>query len=205
MRPPNQAPPPLTAAIERIYKPSSWEPRLEVQRRERSELLKKIIDSYDHVRERLAMATTFKEEAFIGAGLSVGLLNPATNIIYNTLTASDLCADEIKGAQQRDIAERSLDGLVAFLVSFFRYLDDWEAVRYLLLADTYLLYAMRLIVHDRCLSFFNINSDIYQQVRRPHCPHVRGAGLEAHGSPASRPHLAIADSPSRRSCPRDPG
>ena len=152
---PNQPPPPPTAATERIYKPSSWDPRLEVQRRERSELLNRIMDSYDHVQKRLAMATAFKEEVFVGAGLSFGLLDPTTNIIYNTLTASDLCADEIKAVQHRDIAERSLDGLVAFLVSFFRYLADWEAVRYLLLADADLVYAMRLIVHDRCLSFFN--------------------------------------------------
>ncbi|VAH51861.1 unnamed protein product [Triticum turgidum subsp. durum] len=162
---PNQPPPP-PAATERIYKPSSWDPRLEVQRRERSELLKKIIDSYDHAQKRLAMATTFKEEIFVGAGLSFGLLDPTTNIIYNTLSASDLCADEIKAVQHRDIAERSLDGLVAFLVSFFRYLAEWEAVRYLLHADTDLVYAMRLIVHDRCLSFFNINSDTSRSVVR---------------------------------------
>ncbi|XP_044458984.1 uncharacterized protein [Triticum aestivum] len=124
------------------------------------------MDSYDHVQKRLAMATAFKEEIFVGAGLSFGLLDPTTNIIYNTLTASDLCADEIKAVQHRDIAERSLDGLVAFLVSFFRYLADWEAVRYLLLADADLVYAMRLIVHDRCLSFFNINSDTSRSVVR---------------------------------------
>ncbi|KAF7003632.1 hypothetical protein CFC21_018930 [Triticum aestivum] len=165
MRPPNQPPPP--AAVERIYKPTSCEPRLEDQRRERSELHKKIADSYDHVRKRLAMATAFKDETFVGAGLSVGLLDPATNIIYNTLTASDLRAGETRGVlQHRDMAERSLAGLVAFLTSFFRYLAEWEAVRYLLRADTDLVYAMRLVAHNRCLSSFQINSDTGRSVVR---------------------------------------
>ncbi|KAI5010985.1 hypothetical protein ZWY2020_013122 [Hordeum vulgare] len=109
---PNQPPPPATG---RIYKPadtSIFEPRLKAANRERSELLHKIRESYDRARKRLAMATAFREEIFVGAGLSFGLLDPTTNIIYNTLTATNLCADEIQGG---DVAERSLDGLVAFL------------------------------------------------------------------------------------------
>ncbi|KAF7065992.1 hypothetical protein CFC21_072052 [Triticum aestivum] len=160
---PNQQPAAAAAAaIEHIYKPedtSRFEPRLKVVNREKSELLHKIRDSYDRARERLAKATAFKEEIFLGAGLSFGLLDPTTNIIYNTLVASNLCDEKIQGVQDGNIAERSLDGLVAFLTFFFRYLANWEAVRYLLLADADLVYAMRLVVHDRCISPFNLNSD----------------------------------------------
>ncbi|XBI95064.1 hypothetical protein VPH35_031601 [Triticum aestivum] len=158
--------PPLAAAMERIYKPEDlarFEPRLTVVNRERSELLQKIRGSYDRARARLATATAFEEEVFLGAGLSIGLLEPTTNIIYNTLVASSLRAEKIRGG---DMAERSMDGLVAFLTTLFRYLADWEAVRYLLRADADLVYAVRLVAHDRSLSPFHLNSDASKPVVR---------------------------------------
>ncbi|XBJ04712.1 hypothetical protein VPH35_023611 [Triticum aestivum] len=120
--------PRLRVVMERIYKPEDlarFEPRLRVVHRERSELLQKIRGWYDRARERLATAAAFKEEVFLGAGLSIGLLDPTTNIIYNAL-----------------------------------------AVRYLLRADADLVYAVRLVAHDRSLSPFHLNSDASKPVVR---------------------------------------
>ncbi|KAF8783762.1 hypothetical protein HU200_000196 [Digitaria exilis] len=52
--------------------------------------------------------------------------------------------------EARTIAERSLDGLVMFLTSYFCYLPSWDALRYLCLAKADLLVAVRLIEIDRC-------------------------------------------------------
>ncbi|KAF0927021.1 hypothetical protein E2562_029245, partial [Oryza meyeriana var. granulata] len=46
-----------------------------------------------------------------------------------------------------------------FLTSFFPYLPDWEAVRYLLLADGDVLVAVRLAVQGRGLRRFRFTSD----------------------------------------------
>ncbi|KAG8056303.1 hypothetical protein GUJ93_ZPchr0002g26641 [Zizania palustris] len=52
--------------------------------------------------------------------------------------------------EARTIAERSLEGLVSFLTSYFRYLPTWDALRYLSLARADLLVAINLIQKDRC-------------------------------------------------------
>ncbi|KAK1680134.1 hypothetical protein QYE76_040982 [Lolium multiflorum] len=157
----------------RIYDPwntSGGEPTSENRARERSELLHKIHDSYECAHKRLTMANV--EIPFVGAGLSIGLLDPTANIIYNTLAASDLCrgaADNlsgIDGVNLLDMAQRSVDGLVAFVTCFFRYLPDWQAVRYLLLAGADLVVAVRLVVHDRCLHMFNFSSDTSKSIVR---------------------------------------
>ncbi|RLM78555.1 hypothetical protein C2845_PM12G04010 [Panicum miliaceum] len=52
--------------------------------------------------------------------------------------------------QRRTFAERSLDGLITFLTSYFCYLPAWDALRYLCLAKADLLVAVRLVEFDRC-------------------------------------------------------
>ncbi|CAL5035114.1 unnamed protein product [Urochloa decumbens] len=54
-----------------------------------------------------------------------------------------------KAAQRATLARRSVDGLVSFLVSYFRYLAVTEALRYLRLAGADLLAAVRLVLLDR--------------------------------------------------------
>lgn len=52
--------------------------------------------------------------------------------------------------EARTIAEHSLEGLVTFLTSYFRYLPTWDALRYLCLSRADLLVAVHLIEVDRC-------------------------------------------------------
>ncbi|KAF0912205.1 hypothetical protein E2562_013160 [Oryza meyeriana var. granulata] len=52
--------------------------------------------------------------------------------------------------ETRTIAERSFYGLVGFLISYFRFLSTWDALRYLYLARADLLVAVRLVQDDRC-------------------------------------------------------
>ncbi|PUZ60536.1 hypothetical protein GQ55_4G139500 [Panicum hallii var. hallii] len=52
--------------------------------------------------------------------------------------------------QARTIAEHSLEGLVTFLTSYFRYLPTWDALRYLCVSRADLLVAICLIELGRC-------------------------------------------------------
>ncbi|CAL4995308.1 unnamed protein product [Urochloa decumbens] len=133
-----------------------------------SRLLSKIDSLYAEARDRLAArcgpATLSR---FLDAGVCIGLIDPVSNIMANTICASDHWPDHGGGKApcavvDENLAEmgrRSLRGLIAFLIYFFPYLAEWEAVRYLLLADADLLAAARLIVADRgMMAVFSLNS-----------------------------------------------
>jgi hypothetical protein len=109
------------------------------------------------------------------AGFCFGFLDPVSNIITNTAAYQDSPSPAEKEANHAgqgrrrgwnkrkrsqvrtdkgkkgtgEIAARSLRGLVAFLVSYFRYLTTREALRYLCLANADLLVALHLIEKDR--------------------------------------------------------
>ncbi|EEE66305.1 hypothetical protein OsJ_22536 [Oryza sativa Japonica Group] len=101
----------------------------------------------------------------VAAGVCFGFADPTTNIIANTLSslppdhsakkrkrktkAAPSAAAARSSSETRAIAERSLEGLVTFLTSYFRYLPTWDALRYLRLANTDLLVAVRLIELNR--------------------------------------------------------
>ncbi|CAM0904323.1 unnamed protein product [Alopecurus aequalis] len=112
------------------------------------------------------------------AGTCIGFLDPVSNIIANTIAynpspsdkkdedapeseilsqiitdTSDKSVFEVPLSREKangmTIARRSLDGLVIFLTSYFRYLANTEALRYLRLAKADLLAAVHLIERDR--------------------------------------------------------
>ncbi|CAO2140973.1 unnamed protein product [Urochloa humidicola] len=109
-----------------------------------SRLVSKIDSLYAEARDRLAArggpATLSR---FLDAGVCIGLLDPVSNIMANTICASDHWPDHGGGKAPGAVVDenlgemgrRSLRGLIAFLIYFFPYLAEWEAVRYLLLAD----------------------------------------------------------------------
>ncbi|CAO2145700.1 unnamed protein product [Urochloa humidicola] len=133
-----------------------------------SRLVSKIDSLYAEARDRLAARggpTTLSR--FLGAGVCIGLLDPVSNIMANTICASDHWPDHGGGKPPGAVVDenlgemgrRSLRGLIAFLIYFFPYLAEWEALRYLLLADADLVVAARLIVADRgMMAVFSLNS-----------------------------------------------
>ncbi|KAL6847311.1 hypothetical protein ACP4OV_023164 [Aristida adscensionis] len=98
------------------------------------------------------------------AGHCYGLLDPVTNIIFNTVDAlsnrpenavstypqmpprTELALRPEYWASQ---AQDSLEGLIVFLVTYFKYLTVKQALRYLHLTDFDLLKAMLLIDRER--------------------------------------------------------
>lgn len=137
----------------RVYRPSfrCEYPSDEEESASRSRLLHRIRISYREALKQLkvklkrSMAARFLS----GGGLCFGLLDPVSNIVANTLAMpyerrparkEGKPAAVPKGVL-RDLARRSLHGLVAFLVRFFPDLAESQARRYLLLADADLLVA----------------------------------------------------------------
>uniref|UniRef100_A0A453EM16 PIR2-like helical domain-containing protein n=1 Tax=Aegilops tauschii subsp. strangulata TaxID=200361 RepID=A0A453EM16_AEGTS len=123
----------------------------------RTRLLSMIDTFYREACDMLVVeATPATRGRFLDAGVCIGLLDP------NTLVTSDLhpgLMDNVsEDTKPGEMAKRSLDGLVAFLIYFFSYLAGWEAVRYLLVADADLLVAARLIVADRGMMGFSVMS-----------------------------------------------
>ncbi|VAH78830.1 unnamed protein product [Triticum turgidum subsp. durum] len=113
------------------------------------------------------------------AGLCIGFLDPISNIILNTISycpsplpsleegvlarktiLSKIITDtddprvfelplDAHAAHSMTVARRSLEGLVSFLIYYYRYLAEAEALRYLRLAGADLLVAVWLIDQDR--------------------------------------------------------
>uniref|UniRef100_A0ACD5UR83 Uncharacterized protein n=1 Tax=Avena sativa TaxID=4498 RepID=A0ACD5UR83_AVESA len=139
-------------------------------------LLHHIHGSYKAALDRLPMPALGAR--LLKAGMRIGFLDSVSNIIVNTIAYSPPPSDEEdedvteskilsqiitdtsdksvfevplspEKAAGMTIARRSLDGLVRFLTSHFRYLADTEALRYLRLAKADLLTAVRLIERDR--------------------------------------------------------
>jgi len=139
-------------------------------------LLHHIHGSYKAALDRLPMPALAAR--LLKAGMCIGFLDSVSNIIVNTIAYSPSPSDEEdddvpeskiisqiitdtsdksvfevplspQKAAGMTIARRSLDGLVRFLTSHFRYLADTEALRYLRLAKADLLTAVRLIERDR--------------------------------------------------------
>uniref|UniRef100_A0A0E0M525 Uncharacterized protein n=1 Tax=Oryza punctata TaxID=4537 RepID=A0A0E0M525_ORYPU len=147
---------------ERRYMPTPQE-----QDDERSRLLSKMEALYRATCDRLnlrMMPVAFAR--LLDAGVCIGLLDPVSSIMANALATTDIrpkcghsvSSDVVVARKLGEVARRSLDGLLAFLLYFFPYLPDWEAVRYLLLADADLLVATRLVVADRGMMNFSFTS-----------------------------------------------
>ncbi|GJN41291.1 hypothetical protein PR202_gn00642 [Eleusine coracana subsp. coracana] len=157
--------------VRRVVRPERrYMPSREEQDKTWSRLLSKMDAFYTEASNRLTLsARPVTLARFLDAGICIGLLDPVSNIIANTIT-SDLRPDYrekvlVATAVETKLGElglgrRSLDGLVAFLVYFFPYLAKWEAVRYLLLADADLLAAACLIVADRGMGRFSLGSPV---------------------------------------------
>uniref|UniRef100_A0A0D9WTT1 Uncharacterized protein n=1 Tax=Leersia perrieri TaxID=77586 RepID=A0A0D9WTT1_9ORYZ len=130
--------------------------------RNRSEILGTIHGYYKEALDLLPLEEEMPELLLTG-GVCFGLADPITNIIANTLpldydkrkrkretttrTKASLLSEIVAAGQ---IAERSLEGLITLLTSYFRYLPTWDALRYLRLAKADMLVAVRLIELDRC-------------------------------------------------------
>ncbi|KAF7097237.1 hypothetical protein CFC21_099080 [Triticum aestivum] len=143
------------------------------------DLLGYIHDFYREALDRLPLgAIPSLAPRLLKAGMPIGFLDPVSNIIANTIAytpgsdqdedeapssewilskiitdANDIFAFELPLSRHKSmtLARLSLDGLVSFLTSHYRYL-----VSYLLLARADLLTAVRLIERDRnkrCNSF----------------------------------------------------
>lgn len=104
------------------------------------------------------------------AGHCYGLLEPVSNILLHAITAhgqsgqqgpykrEDLTTEFLDRIHSSwywlDTAERSLDGLTTFLMSWYRYLTFEQAVRYLYLAKADIYLAMELVEREfntKCL------------------------------------------------------
>ncbi|KAM3253813.1 hypothetical protein ACQJBY_047735 [Aegilops geniculata] len=147
----------------RVYGPALHDygaPLMKERDQEASLLLLKIRHHYEEALRRL----TVRWRSDVCLGVCVGLLDPVSNIIASTLlAAAEAPVDTggptaVDGPRLRDMERRSLDGLVAFLTCFFPHLTDWEAVRYLVLAEADPLVAARVVIDYRGVRCFREGS-----------------------------------------------
>uniref|UniRef100_M8CBU9 Uncharacterized protein n=1 Tax=Aegilops tauschii TaxID=37682 RepID=M8CBU9_AEGTA len=104
-------------------------------------------------------APAVQERKEVSKGLCVGLLDPVSNIVINSLISS--CKRKRGGGSscckgvQDDLERRSLDALVAFLTRLFPNLPESLAVHYLRLADADALVAACVIVSHHGMKRFD--------------------------------------------------
>ncbi|CAN6179634.1 unnamed protein product [Urochloa humidicola] len=150
----------------RIYGPRTLENKfhLDKKKEEINPVLAKIERIYSHVK--------LDKELVTGNGFCFGLLDPATNILVSTAiskakasAAAPPSAAAAGGVRRRrkpptgrDMSQRSLDGLTAFLTCLFPYLPDAEAMAYLDAAELDPLAAALLIVRRRGMRRFGFLS-----------------------------------------------
>ncbi|GJN06914.1 hypothetical protein PR202_ga24688 [Eleusine coracana subsp. coracana] len=159
--------------VRRVIRPQRrYMPSRKEQDEAWSRLLSKMDAFYAEASDRLAVRSRPLTLArFLDAGICVGLLDPVSNIMANAICSSDdlqpdhtddqvILPGAVVDEKRDELGRRSLDGLVAFLLYFFPYLPKWEAVRYLLLADADLLAAAGLIVADRGMARFSLDSNV---------------------------------------------
>ncbi|KAM3228468.1 hypothetical protein ACQJBY_059867 [Aegilops geniculata] len=167
----------------RIYEPnfSSEQPRLEEESKSRSYLLQKIRSYYGKAQKLLG-------RSHCAQGLCVGLLDPASNIVINSLIERkhererdrDHRSTTCEVVVEADLKRRSLDGLVVFLTRLFPNLSEGLAVRYLRLAKADVLIAACIVVSDQCIeSFDGSGPDVINMA-------LRCAGLAARHPDAYR-------------------
>ena len=154
----------------RVVRPQRrYIPYKQEQDEDKSQVLAKIDAAYkeaciriDAGKRHITLARLYE------AGVCIGLLDPVSNILTNTLAAGRLSealeaeAEAVAGAvdpeRLQKMGQLSFDALRAFLIRFFPYLAGWEAVRYLRLGEADLLVAARLVVADRGMAGFSVAS-----------------------------------------------
>ncbi|KAF0900621.1 hypothetical protein E2562_033137 [Oryza meyeriana var. granulata] len=155
----------------RIYKPRrvGGYPSSKEESVCRSHLLRKIEGFYRKAFGRLNFRLIPRTGArfLSGDGLCLGLLDPVSNIVVNTITPSKRCTSnrlrpnpnrvpvvDLDAVDQKELARRSLDGMEAFLIRFFPDLREWQAMRYLFVAGADLLVAAHIIVAEMGMKRF---------------------------------------------------
>ncbi|KAK1630298.1 hypothetical protein QYE76_004613 [Lolium multiflorum] len=130
--------------------------------RDRSRLTERIVGFYRTAAGRLPSGS---DDVLLHGGFCIGILDPVSNIIANAIISSrgsmgtnGATEEATAESSLEGLAARSLDGLVAFLVAYFRYLAPEEALRYLRAARADLCAAVRRVESDRCTLAFRLDS-----------------------------------------------
>ncbi|XBI43006.1 hypothetical protein VPH35_107833 [Triticum aestivum] len=143
----------------RVYEPNfaSGHPHTEEVAESRSHLLHKIGAIYRKARKRLPHGSRRPQ------GLCLGLLDPASNIVVNSLVewkreregeGSRKSTSTCHVVPQDELERRSLDGLVVFLTRLFPNLSEGLAVCYLRLTNADVLIAACIVLSDHGVKSF---------------------------------------------------
>ncbi|CAN6223732.1 unnamed protein product [Urochloa humidicola] len=145
------------AGSARIYGPSNFKDefcmvKTEYEIRRVLTKIERIYDEHVHLDDDLVADN---------GGFCFGLLSPATNVLVNTVISAATAAaapPAFRRGGGRDMSQRSLDGLIAFLTCLFPYLPDAEAMSYLDAADADPLAAALLVIRRRGMRRFGFSS-----------------------------------------------